>query len=40
MKHPKAALVLLSAHAAYKGFRVPGRRPGLFEEALHTWLVV
>jgi hypothetical protein len=35
-RRPKATLVLPSASAAYKGFRVLGRRPGLFEEALGT----
>jgi hypothetical protein len=33
---PKNKLALPSAGAAYKGFRVLGRRPGLFEEALST----
>jgi hypothetical protein len=33
---PKDKLVLPSVSPAYKGFRVLGRRPGLFEEALST----
>jgi hypothetical protein len=32
----KARLALPSVKAAYKGFRVLGKRPGLFEEALST----
>ncbi len=35
-KRPSTAVVLPSEAAAYKGFRVLGRRPGLFEEALST----
>ncbi len=36
VKRPGTAVVLPSEAAAYKGFRVLGRRPGLFEETLST----